>query len=42
MQRAKYCLTCGTTLRARCRSCSLEIADFKHRFCPSCGTAYSE
>lgn len=42
MQRAKYCLTCGTTLRTRCRNCSEAIADFKHRFCPSCGTAYSE
>jgi len=42
MHRANYCLTCGTTLRSSCRGCSLEITDFKHRFCPGCGTTYSK
>lgn len=37
---ARYCLFCGTTLRARCVSCEEPIASLKHRFCPYCGTPY--
>ena len=42
MQRAKYCLVCGTILRTRCHRCDEAISDFKHRFCPNCGAGYSE
>lgn len=42
LPRAKYCLLCGAQLRCSCISCHEPIASFKHKFCPHCGTPYSE
>jgi transcriptional regulator with XRE-family HTH domain len=42
LPRAKYCLLCGTQLLSNCISCFEPIASFKHKFCPHCGTPYSQ
>lgn len=42
LPRAKHCLLCGTQLRSGCISCHQPIASFKHKFCPYCGTPYTE
>lgn len=40
LYRAKYCLLCGTQLRANCTFCGEPLTSFKHKFCPHCGTSY--
>lgn len=41
LRQAKYCLLCGTQLLHSCQKCHEPISSFKHRFCPVCGTSYT-
>jgi transcriptional regulator with XRE-family HTH domain len=40
--RAKYCLICGNILANSCQKCQEPLTSFKHKFCPNCGTNYSQ
>jgi transcriptional regulator with XRE-family HTH domain len=40
--RSKYCLICSNILVNSCQKCQQPLTDFKHKFCPNCGTSYSQ
>ncbi|WP_438802923.1 hypothetical protein [Laspinema palackyanum] len=42
LNRAKFCLICGTELQDKCLQYGEAIASFQYRFCPMCGTPYKK